>query len=254
VKRTALGRFKHEAATGALSPSGKVVVYSGDDEQFDHVYKFVTDRPLRNDRAQNANLLDNGTLYAAVFRDDGSGEWLPLLYGTGPLTPANGFRSQGEVVARAREAATLLGATKMDRPEDLEANPRTGKVYMAMTNNTRRGISGQPGTDAMNPRARNRWGHILEVIEDDGDLAATSFSWEIFILAGDPADGKRARLAVGGDPFPSQCSGVASPRELKGPNGGNATIRSSRPIVGLMRFLDRMGTRICTPEREREST
>ena len=41
-KHTAMGRFKHEAANTALADDGRIVVYSGDDERFEYIYKFVT--------------------------------------------------------------------------------------------------------------------------------------------------------------------------------------------------------------------
>lgn len=187
-KRTALGRFKHEAAFTVLAPSGEAVVYSGDDERNQFVYKFVTSRPvnLRNPAA-NDGLLDEGTLYAAKFNDDGSGIWLPLVAGQGPLTPANGFASQTDVCIDTRRAARLLGATPMDRPEDIDASPVTAKVYIALTNNSERGQTGRPGTDAVNPRPDNRAGHIIELTEASDDSASSTFRWEIFLLCGDPA-------------------------------------------------------------------
>ncbi|MFB3817167.1 MAG: PhoX family phosphatase [Candidatus Methylomirabilales bacterium] len=184
VKRTAMGRFIHEGAATILSPGGHAVAYMGDDARFEYLYKFVSaGRFNPKDRAANRNLLDAGTLYAARFKDDGTGEWLPLVYGQGPLTEANGFRSQGEVVIAARRAADVVGATKMDRPEDVEANPATGKVYCVLTSNDRRTPD---RVDRANPRANNKYGHILELVEDGGDHAGTRFRWEIFILAGDP--------------------------------------------------------------------
>jgi secreted PhoX family phosphatase len=189
VKRTSLGRFKHEAAAGTTAASGNYVVYMGDDERFDYVYKFVTSRTVdRDNRTNNLNLLDEGTLYVARFNDDGSGWWFPLVHGQGPLTAANGFTSQADVLIRARQAGDALGATKMDRPEDVEVNPVSGKVYVTLTNNSNRGTQGNPGVDKANPRARNTWGHMIELTESDGNHAGASFHWEIFLLAGDPAD------------------------------------------------------------------
>jgi secreted PhoX family phosphatase len=183
-KRTAMGRTKHEGATSFVAPGGQVVFYAGDDERFDYAYKFVTnDSYSPDDREANTDLLDEGTLYAAKFNDDGSGEWIPVVYGEGPLTEENGFASQGEVLAKTRLAADLLGATKMDRPEDFEANPVTGKVYLVCTNNSSRTLE---EIDFANPRPNNFAGHIIEITEDGNDQAATTFQWEIFILAGDP--------------------------------------------------------------------
>jgi secreted PhoX family phosphatase len=185
-KRTAMGRNKHEGATSMVSPNGQVAFYSGDDERFDYAYKFVTTNAWNpDDRAANADLLDDGTLYVAQFNDDGTGTWIPLIHGEGPLTEENGFTSQGDVVTLARQAADLLGATKMDRPEDFEGNPVTGKVYLVCTNNSSRELD---QTDKANPRADNFAGHIIEIVEDGNDHAATTFTWDIFILAGDLGD------------------------------------------------------------------
>jgi hypothetical protein len=197
-KRTALGRFSHEGANTILARDGRVAVYMGDDEKFEYVYKFVTQQRFDPaHRAANRDLLDAGTLYAARFDADGTGTWLPLVHDEdGPLNARAGFRSQADVVIKCRAAADLLGATPMDRPEDIEPSPVTGRVYIACTKNGDRERHDRRdyymnreidlGADAANPRARNEFGHIIELIEAGDDAAATAFAWNIFMLAGDP--------------------------------------------------------------------
>lgn len=201
VKRTALGRAAHEGATIAVTKTGRAVVYMGEDARFEYITKFVTRDAIRpGGAAANADLLDHGTLYVARFDADGRGRWMPLVYGQGPLTTANGFADQGEVVVKSRQANDLLGATKMDRPEWIAVD-KQGWVYCTLTNNSNRGGQGQPGMDAANPRANNTMGHIIRW-KEDGDFDGLAFQWNHFVLAGDPANERaEAKGNAKGDAF-----------------------------------------------------
>jgi secreted PhoX family phosphatase len=220
-KRTALGRFKHEGATVHVAPDGRVVAYSGDDERFDYVYKFVSRARYRaGDKAHNLTLLDDGDLYVARFTGDsspselerynarptlgrlpddgefdGTGEWLPLVLDGRSQVP--GF-TVAEVLIKTRLAADAVGATKMDRPEDVERNPVNGLVYLCMTNNTQRGLGANPrdpGIDEANPRrvdenaapTGNKYGHVIE-LDDARGGSGTTFAWRLFLVCGDPDD------------------------------------------------------------------
>ncbi|WP_197048375.1 PhoX family protein [Streptosporangium roseum] len=202
VKRTALGRLAHEGATTSLAGDGRVVAYMGDDSRFEYVYKFVSKkRYIPGFDRHNRTLLDEGTLYVARFTGDspaaeidgtgklpadglfdGSGEWIPLV--TGDVSHVPGMTAQ-EVLVYTRMAADKVGATKMDRPEDVERNPVTGGVYVALTNNSNRTPA---QVDEANPRPSNKHGHILEIAERRNDAGATTFAWSLPLVCGDPDD------------------------------------------------------------------
>jgi uncharacterized protein len=202
VKRTALGRAAHEGATVAVTKDGRAVVYSGEDARFEYIYKFVSrDRIAPGGAKANATLLDHGTLYVARFDADGSGRWMALVQGQGPLTAANGFADQGAVLIRSRQASDRLGATKMDRPEWLAVDQNGKTVYCTLTNNSQRGEKDRPAPDAANPRANNVMGQIIQWTED-GDFDGTSFRWKHLVLAGDPANPRpEAKGNINGDIF-----------------------------------------------------
>jgi uncharacterized protein len=200
VKRTALGRFKHEGATTRMAPDGRVAVYMGDDERFEYIYKFVSrDRYDAENPKANRNLLDHGTLYVAKFKADGGGDWLELTHGKNRLTADQGFADQADVLVRTRMAADAAGATKMDRPEWVAVHPRTGEVFITCTNNTKRIAD---NINAANNRADNVFGHIISWQEDNEDAAATGFQWKLFVACGDPGLDKAAKKGnIKGDLF-----------------------------------------------------
>ena len=204
-KHSSLGRFKHEGANVIVAESGHVVAYSGDDERFDYLYKFVSAAKYREgDRKHNMTLLSAGDLYVARFTGnspaaeitgtgavpsdggfDGTGKWLPLVVGGVSHVPG---MSVEEVLVYTRVAADKVGPTKMDRCEDVEPSLHTGKVYVACTNNSDRGKAGKEGANEANPRNENRDGHVVEITETGGQTS-TSFTWNLLMVCGDPAQG-----------------------------------------------------------------
>ncbi|MFC3853872.1 PhoX family protein [Salinispirillum marinum] len=183
-KRTALGRFKHENAAVTINKDGRAVVYMGDDERAEFIYKFVSrDLYDANNPSRNADLLEQGTLYAARFNENGSGDWLELTFGRNGLTPSNGFRDEADVLVRAREAATFVGATTMDRPEWVTVHPSAPMVLCALTNNSRRTAE---TTNGPNPRAENHFGQIVRWTPHNGDHTSDRFGWDLYAVAGNP--------------------------------------------------------------------
>ena len=183
VKRTALGRFKHENAEVVINGDGHVVVYMGDDERGEFVYRFVSD-DVYAVGGDTSELLNKGTLYAARFDADGRGKWRAL-------TPETTGMSAAEIAVQSRMAGSKVGATTMDRPEWVTSHPTKGEVYVALTNNKNRGIKTNAGGDATpvggpNPREGNKYGQIVRWMPDGGDHTAEGFDWNIFVLAGNP--------------------------------------------------------------------
>jgi len=194
VKRTALGRFKHENAALAQTNDGRAVVYMGDDERGEFIYKFVSRERINHRNAKaNRNLLDHGTLYVARFdagdsnpdHPKGKGQWIELTHGKNGLDASSGFADQAQILIHARLAASAVGATRMDRPEWIVVSPKDGQVYCTLTNNAKRGEDGQP-VGGPNPRAKNVYGQILRWRTDRDDHAAKTFDWDLFVVAGNP--------------------------------------------------------------------
>jgi len=189
VKHTALGRFKHENAETVLTPDGRVVVYMGDDERGEFIYKWVS-RDIYVPGGDTSTLLSAGVLYAARFNDDMTGEWLAL-------TPETAGMTEAEIAIFTRTAASAVGATTMDRPEWIAVNPVAIEAYCCLTNNSRRGtiedgaVAENAGGDpmplnAVNPRETNRYGQIVRWRPDNDDHAAETFGWDLYVMAGNP--------------------------------------------------------------------
>ena len=183
-KRTALGRFKHENAACVVAANGRIVVYLGDDERGEYLYKYVSDG-VYSAGGDNSKLLDEGQLYVAKFNDDGVGIWLPL-------TPAStGMASKADICIHTRQAASAAGGTTMDRPEWVATNPNKVEAYCALTNNKNRGVKPNKGGDATpvggpNPRKKNKYGQVVRWVPMNGDHSADGFTWNLFVMAGNP--------------------------------------------------------------------
>lgn len=268
-KHTMLGRFKHEGATIAVADDGRVVAYSGDDERFEYVYKFISRKRMRKDataaaRKHNLTLLHDGDLYVARFTGnspaaeidgtgtlpsddafDGRGQWLPLVVGGASMVAG---MSVAEVLVYTRLAADTVGATKMDRPEDVEPNPATGAVYIALTNNTNRGRTGFAAADEANPRVTNRYGHVLELVESGSDPAALTFGWNLILVCGDPDD-PSVKTYFGG--YQGPVSPISCPDNVAFDSRGNLWVSTDgQPgTIGLDDALFRV--RVSGPDRGR---
>ena len=188
-KHSMLGKAKHECAEMTIDKHGHAVVYTSDDQTFEYIYKFVSKEKYREgNRQHNLKLLEDGTLYVAKFFEDGSMKWLPMVYGQGALTEKNGFKSQGDVLLDTRSAADLLGATPMDRPEDISISPKTGKVYFLMTGNRARN---DQRLNVANKVVRGS-GHIIEL---SADHHSDSAKWDFLVICGqDLADDTNSKF------------------------------------------------------------
>ena len=252
-KHSMLGRFKHEGANVIIAESGHVVAYSGDDERFDYLYKFVSkDKYIEGDRKHNMTLLSAGSLYVAQFTGnspvaeitgsgeppkdgafDGTGEWLPLVVDGQSAIPG---MTVEQVLVYTRLAADKAanakgGPTKMDRAEDVQPSLHTGKVYVACTNNDRRGTGTYEGANEVNPRNQNRDGHIVEITEA-GDQTSTRFTWNLLMVCGDPAQGDVTYFSG----FPAnKVSPISCPDNLAFDSVGNLWISTDGAPNGIGR-------------------
>ena len=250
-KHTMLGRFKHEGANIVIAKNGKAVAYMGDDERGDYLYKFVSaekydPRGTTRARRTNMKLLSAGTLYVARLTGDGpadaeydgTGEWIPLCSDTTSYVEG---MSVADVLIFTRLASDKVSPTKMDRPEDVEPNLVNGKIYAALTNNSKRG-SDMP-VDEANPLASsmvrsalgapltaasgNRNGYVLEMTPNGGH-ATTTFTWDLLLVCGDPA---AAETWFGGFDK-SKVSPISCPDNVSFDTEGNLWIATDGNVLG----------------------
>jgi len=192
IKRTALGRIKHEGARVQETRDGKIVVHMGDDETFEYIYRYVSNLAWRDAQRRGISPLDDGILYAAKFHAGGGGEWLPLT----PNNRALRNWTLNDILINTRGAADAVGATKMDRPEWIDTFPGGLTAIVSLTNNTSRGVGKHPAPDAANPRANNVYGHVIRWTYAR-DWSDGEFDWEIFALGGDPASAATSATVIG---------------------------------------------------------
>ncbi|STZ56414.1 Predicted phosphatase [Moraxella lacunata] len=210
VKRTSLGRFAHENCAFAPPNEGEpLVFYMGDDARGEYIYKFVSDAKWTNadvggGLAVGDKYLDKGTLYVAVFHDDGTGQWRELSKKNPMLAD---FESNAEIAVFARMAGDKVGATKMDRPEWVSVSPLTREIYVTLTNNSKRK---EEDVNGANPRSYdgkgNQHGHIIRFAETAGGVGGT-FVWDIYLFAS-PHDKHEQNL-----------SGLTAENDLSSPDG-----------------------------------
>lgn len=242
TKRTAMGRFDHENTAFMANADRRVAFYMGDDATPGCIYKFVCERAFNaTSRAANIDMLDNGSLFVARFNADGTGEWRLLQQGqnglvVGARDPGNvsqsttppaptvvDFRNQADVLINTKSAARVAGGTVMDRPEWITVAPDNTAIFVALTNN-----SGRRVTDATNPRVTNRHGHILRMREAGDSPLATTFTWELFLLAGDPA------LRPGGENLVGNITGdtFSSPDGIRIDPQGRMWVQTDHSVPG----------------------
>jgi secreted PhoX family phosphatase len=228
-KRTALGRCGHEGAFIHAVNGKRMGVYMGDDGRREYVYKYVSnatwtdaDRNSANRLAIGDKYLDAGTLYVARFEADGTGRWLPLVFGQVPNLATYAFADQADILINARLAADAVGATPMDRPEWTGGNPATGEIYLTLTNNNA-ALRPLNDTNAANPRHYNDPrgsantaqfgnpnGHIVRLRENGDDPASLGFRWDNYLFGADSADA---------DPTNVNISGLTADNDFSSPDG-----------------------------------
>jgi uncharacterized protein len=205
IKRTALGRMKHEGAWCQEARDGRLVVYMGDDEIFEYIYRYVSRLPWRQMRRMGISPLNRGTLYVAKFNDNGTGRWIPLT----PGNPRLAGWSLADILINTRGAADLAGGTRMDRPEWIDTFPDSLTAVATLTNNSSRGATGtNPRTgfpfdpvNAINPRAANSYGQVV-TWSYENDFTEPTFRWDLFALGGDP-DSPATGSTIVGDKYGS---------------------------------------------------